>query len=177
MNCIRKATTADAVRIAQIHAKGWRDAYKSVMNSDFLRTQVEEERREHWEAHLRKTTSERVTLVLVEQGNVLGFVCFQLQKDSSWGAYIVCLFVDPGFRGQGRGKILIREAARWIWKHDSNSSVYLWVLECNSRAIKFYQRTGGQFVGCGICDLNSLNSAPAFRVHWHSATELLTTTN
>lgn len=124
---IRHATTADASRIAEILIFSKRMNYRKIFQNDqvsFGEMQV---------YPLAKS--------YIDQPDGLkriwvyddGFVKGVIHHD---GKQIVELYVDPFFENQGIGSELIQFAVEQL------DCRFLWVLEKNIRAIRFYQRHG-----------------------------------
>lgn len=170
---LRQAQRIDADAIAHLHAAGWRDTYGKVMSSDFLENYVQEDRLSHWHSVLSQYNDGEGIFVAEKEGKVEGFIYIKLQNDDQLGNYIDSLHVSSVLRGQGEGKKLLTHAAEWIRGVDTESPLYLWVFEDNTRAINFYQRLGGVIVERAVSDMPSSENAPVLRISWDNADQLL----
>lgn len=86
---------------------------------------------------------DRKTLVCVESGKIIGTTSFsksRFAQFSDWGE-IISIYLLPNYMGRGYGKALL-EAAVAELKTMDYKNVFLWVLEENSRARKFYEKMG-----------------------------------
>lgn len=124
---IRQATPADAFRIAEIEVFNYRlNFYPIFKNDDFyfseLQVSKEAERFLDDESIFQNT-------YVYDDGAVKGFIIVD-------GSDVWKLFVEPVLQGQSIGSQLLSYAKE---KHSVNS---LWVLEKNTRAIKFYEKHG-----------------------------------
>lgn len=127
MDCIRKATLQDVSRIAEISVFTKRMNYRPIFRNDkvsFGEIQVVPLAQEYM------ADPEKLENIWVYDDEfVKGFINVE-------GSRIQELYVDSFFQNQGIGAALIDYA---IQKFDA---CYLFVLEKNERAIRFYQRHG-----------------------------------
>lgn len=127
MDCIRKATLQDVSRIAEISVFTKRMNYRPIFQNDkvsFGEIQVVPLAQEYM------ADPEKLENIWVYDDEfVKGFINVE-------GSRIQELYVDSFFQNQGIGAALIDYA---IQKFDAR---YLFVLEKNERAIRFYQRHG-----------------------------------
>ena len=127
MNNIRQATAADAARVAEIEIFNYRLNFYPIFQNDwfyFDEKQVPKEmKRYETEEGLLQNT------YVYDDGVVKGFI----QLD---GTKVAKLFVEPVLQGNGIGAKLLEYA---VAEKQAN---YLWALEKNVRAIRFYERHG-----------------------------------
>ena len=57
------------------------------------------------------------------------------------------------------------ETAAWLEERSPTSTLYLWVLEKNAPAIRFYDSLGGEVAGRGVSPEGG-GSAPSLRYWW-----------
>jgi GNAT superfamily N-acetyltransferase len=143
---LRQAVVSDAKTIAALHAESWRSAYRGILNDDYLDNGVFPERETYWQETLKTPRPERRYVLLAEQDNKLSaFVSVFLDEEPKYGALLHNLHVLPHLKGQGLGRLLMREAARWTLEHHVKQ-MHLWVFEANTQARKFYEALGGEVV-------------------------------
>lgn len=124
---IRQATSADAFRIAEIEVFNYRLNFYPIFTNDkfyFEELQVKNE--------AEKLLADKEILqnaYVFDDGAVKGFIIIE-------GAEVWKLFVEPVLQGQSIGAELL-EYAKEV--HGAN---YLWALEKNTRAIRFYEKHG-----------------------------------
>ena len=127
MNNIRQATPADVARVAEIEIFNYRLNFYPIFQNDwfyFDEKQVPKEmKRYETEEGLLQNT------YVYDDGVVKGFI----QLD---GTKVAKLFVEPVLQGNGIGAKLLEFA---VTEKQAN---YLWALEKNVRAIRFYERHG-----------------------------------
>src|SRR5579864_3013939 len=165
----RDATAKDAEAIAWLHAESWRSAYRGILSDDFLDSHVHEERRGTWQARFSGAESQRFFVLLAENaGQMSGFACvFPCPEDhAAFGAFLDNLHVLPRFTGQGIGRILLSQVVRRLQTSGSHSGLYLWVLEQNHRARRFYEKAGARVVGSEVHSMPDGQSVVALRCHW-----------
>jgi GNAT superfamily N-acetyltransferase len=143
---LRQAVNSDAASIANLHAESWRSAYRGILSNDYLDDDIFTERQSYWQKSLNASHPERRHVLLAEQDkNVLAFVSVFLDKKPEHGALLHNLHVLPTLKGQGLGRLLMREAAQWTRLQNVNH-MHLWVFEINHEARKFYEALGGKVV-------------------------------
>jgi GNAT superfamily N-acetyltransferase len=150
---LREATQADAPAIAALHAESWRFAYRGAYSDEYLDGPVFEDRARVWQDRMSSPRPNQ-HVILAEDGDALvGFVCAYGADDERWGTLVDNLHVRPDRHRQGTGKRLLAEVAAWCLAEHANSGLYLWVLEQNSRARRFYESLGAK-------DVESKSSVP-----------------
>ena len=124
---VRQATPADTARIAEIEIFNYRLNFYPIFQNDwfyFDEKQVPKEmKRYETEEGLLQNT------YVYDDGVVKGFI----QLD---GSKVAKLFVEPVLQGNGIGAKLLEFA---VTEKQAN---YLWALEKNEKAIRFYERHG-----------------------------------
>lgn len=170
---IRVATRADASRIAELHAASWRVAYRGILSDSYLTGGVVADRAAVWSGRLA-TPKPRQHLVLAEIGDTLaGFACAFGESDLQWGTLLDNLHVDPTLKHQGIGRRLMAEVAMWCSAELPGQGMYLWVLEPNLPARRFYERLGGVNTGRDVWNAPDGQSIPELRYSWEDLDLLL----
>jgi GNAT superfamily N-acetyltransferase len=124
---IRRATPADARKIAEVHVASWKAGYEGLVPDWYLARQSVGRRHAQWQEILARPSS----TVLVA-GEIDGFIAFEPETGE-----IPVLYVAPDRFGQGVGTQLLQAA------HDAlPGGTALWVFEGNERALSFYARHG-----------------------------------
>src|SRR6185369_16036285 len=143
----RRAEAVDADRIAQLHAESWRRTYRGMMRDEFLDGDVFANRRHAWRDLMATHGAGRLVLLAEEGSNLAGFICVTGDEDVLWGSYIDNLHVAGSHLRRGVGRALMGHAARWLRDSHARSSVYLWVMQANGGARRFYEALGASDVG------------------------------
>ncbi|MFM0287874.1 GNAT family N-acetyltransferase [Paraburkholderia megapolitana] len=144
---LRPATVDDASLLASIHAASWQATYRGLLPDAFLDSEVAQERAAYWFDRMNAPGAERrIVLIAERDGEAIGFVCVERQIDTPWGVLLDNLHALPAHQGIGAGKLLMRAAQDWA-RAQGAVQLYLYVLEGNTPAIRFYERQGWQFSG------------------------------
>jgi GNAT superfamily N-acetyltransferase len=138
----REATQLDTEKIALLHARSWQIHYRGMWSDRFLDGSVQEERLAAWQHKLAKPKPNQYTLVAEDDHALCGFACIFVNDDPVWGSLLDNLHVIPESHGKGVGTHLLKLATRWVYTQNPDSKLYLWVLEQNVNARKFYERLG-----------------------------------
>jgi ribosomal protein S18 acetylase RimI-like enzyme len=139
---LRPATLADARSIADVHVLTWQAAYRGIVPNAYLESLSVESREAAWREMVTRKAPE--IWVAQTEGSVTGFVSFGPSRDSdrvpSTGE-LEAIYVLPAYWGTGVGVALWRVAQRRLTERHF-TSVTLWVLKDNARAIRFYSAAG-----------------------------------
>lgn len=138
---LREATAADAAIISRIIASSWRSAYQGLIADDYLARLPEE----YWLPSMRTwlDSGRMYGLVAEEGGFPVGSVIFGRGRDAGFDACgeIVSLYVLPEIMGRGIGSRLLNAAIASL-REDGYPQVYLWAIDGNERADRFYRKHG-----------------------------------
>lgn len=133
---IRNATVQDVSRIAEIIVFGKRVAYRSIFRNDvfsFNELQVINLIEEY------RNNPEIINNMLVYDDGIVKGVINRAFKDD---VVEICeLYVEPFFKGKGVGKELIQQVISEAQTSKKNS-IFLWVIEENWSARRFYENNG-----------------------------------
>jgi ribosomal protein S18 acetylase RimI-like enzyme len=139
----RAATAEDIERVAALHALSWQTAYASIYRQEYLDSEVGADRLAVWRERLTAPAANQIVTLAEEAGAFLGFACAFGDDDPRWGSLIDNLHVAPHLKRNGIGTRLMQRTAERLGARYSASRVYLWALEANAPARKFYARLGG----------------------------------
>lgn len=139
---VRTAGQDDVEAIANLHTDSWRRHYRGAYTDAYLDGDVVADRREVWGARL--ASADGTATILAEDGAELaGFVHVVLDNDDHWGSLIDNLHVVYHRKRSGIGRTLIEAATRAVIERATRPDIYLWVLEQNTAAQRFYRAIGG----------------------------------
>lgn len=139
----RVACADDAAAVAALHADSWRRHYRGAYSDAFLDGDVESDRLAVWTTRLGVADPFRHTVVVHDDGILVGFVHVMLDDDPCWGSLIDNLHVSHSLRRRGLGTRLMKLAAAEVADKAPGGGMYLWVLEQNTDAQAFYRALGG----------------------------------
>lgn len=162
----KQATETDSLIIARLHASSWKKHYRGSFDEYYLNHEVDKERIDVWRRRLREHNEKQFVLMAMHVNRACGFICTYLHHDAQWGSLVDNLHVADEYMGLGIGRKLMYKSAHWVVERAPSSSLYLWVLSSNERAIHFYEKLNGicsekiqkEIPGGGTADL--------FRYSW-----------
>lgn len=138
---LREATAADAAVISRIIATSWRSAYQGMIDDAYLARLPEE----YWLPSMRAwlDSGRMYGLIAEENGFPVGSVIFGRGRDAGFDSCgeIVSLYVLPEVMGKGIGSALLTAAIQAL-REDGYAQVYLWAIQGNERAGRFYIKHG-----------------------------------
>jgi ribosomal protein S18 acetylase RimI-like enzyme len=133
---IRRASVSDAAEIAAVHVRTWQAAYQHVFGTERLAHLDIPRRVAGWTRALEEGES---IFVADDEGRVVGFV-------SVGACELYAIYTLPEAWGSGAGPALMRAAVAQL-REDGCADAFLWVLEDNPRARRFYEREGWELDG------------------------------
>ena len=131
------ASVDDPLKIGKVYEESWKYAYRGIIPQDYLDS-IPAGR---WTSFIDHPDWK--TLVCVEDGRIVGTSCFyfsRFEQFPGWGE-VISLYLLPEYMGKGYGKRLLETAVTELRKL-GYADIFLWVLEENSRARRFYERFG-----------------------------------
>jgi ribosomal protein S18 acetylase RimI-like enzyme len=168
---IRLATAADSHRIANLHTASWRHAYRGALSDEYLAGDIDSDRRQLWEHRLAEPAQNQRVLLAEDQNHLVGFACVYVGESQEWGSYLNNIHVVPATQGRGIGRLLLHATAEVCGKSHPGG-LYLWVLQSNAKAQRFYARHGARNTGTDIWKAPGGTTAPLFRFSWDSTARL-----
>ena len=141
MTQFRDAVPGDAMLISRLFAASWRVAYRGIVPQHYLDRLPDE----YWLPSVRAwLMSGCFSAVLACEGDTaIGCVIFGRGRDEAyadWGE-IVSLYLLPEHMRRGIGTALMQRALAAM-RTDGYSRFYLWAIEGNSAADRFYHKLG-----------------------------------
>ncbi len=138
---IRRGVPADAEALVRLKLDCWDEAYTGLMPQEVLDAQREDV--SALAARWRKILATGHTSVAEHDAALIGFVNAAPGSEvPGLEIQLFALYVRAAWWGTGVGHALFASAV-------GERSAYLWVLEGNDRAIRFYERQGFRFDGAG----------------------------
>jgi GNAT superfamily N-acetyltransferase len=139
---IRRGLPEDAEALVRLKLDCWDEAYTGLMPPEVLDAQRDDE--PALVARWRRILANGYTSVAERDAALIGFVNAGLGREPlpSFEIQLYALYVRAAWWGTGVGHALFASAV-------GDRSAYLWVLEGNDRAIRFYERQGFRFDGAG----------------------------
>lgn len=139
---IRPAVATDARGVAQVHVLTWQTAYRGLVPDAYLDSLSVDEREQRWSEAIAKSAPE--LWVAESDTRVVGWTAFGPSRDADAApgtGELEAIYVTPAYWSKGIGRSLWLLTRGRLSKRGF-SSVTLWVLTGNARAIRFYQAAG-----------------------------------
>ena len=127
----------DRAAISRIYEKSWKYAYRGIIPQDYLDA-IPEGR---WVKNLDIPGWHN--LVCIENGEYIGTSSFSRSRSEQFpdAGEVISIYLLPEYIGKGYGGKLLEAAAAEL-KKQGFDEIYLWVLEENSNARRFYEHMG-----------------------------------
>ena len=170
---IRDARDADAQQIAAVHAASWQFAYRGMLSNKFLAGDIAAERSAFWENRLNSAPANQYVLAAENENTVVGFACVYAHSDVQWGSLLDNLHVLQSMQHQGIGTKLLVAVAEWCNSLNPSGGLFLWVLQSNLEAQRFYQALGAENTGSDIWIPPGGGYVPRYRLSWQRVSFLL----
>ncbi|WP_345752670.1 GNAT family N-acetyltransferase [Microbacterium rhizophilus] len=139
---IRRAVPEDADRLSEVHVRTWQIAYAGLIPQAVLDSLDIVARAARWRTTLENPKAAGRTWVALEGEDLIGFSSSGPARgdDPPWPLELWALYVHPRRHGSGAGAMLADAAIGEL-------PAFLWVLDGNDRAIRFYEKIGFAFDG------------------------------
>ena len=145
----RPASLEDVPALAAVHVASWKAAYRGLIDERTLDSLVPEARLGLWERVIPDADADVFVTELGDQ--IAGFVAVRPLSEDPSMAWVPAIYVRPEHWRQGHGGALMQEAIRAARERGCRS-LFLWVLEGNSTARRFYETQGLRFDGASNLD-------------------------
>jgi ribosomal protein S18 acetylase RimI-like enzyme len=169
---IRIASKNDSENIGRLHADSWRTAYNNVLSEEYLSGNIISERVTFWHNRLESPAADLRVVVAAEGDQIVGFACFVIEHDTQWGSLLDNLHVAPMLKRSRIGTLLMAEVARICNEQAGHKGLYLWVLEANENAQRFYKALGARHTDSDTWFPPGGGQVPKFRYAWSSVQDL-----
>ncbi len=140
---IRKVNQNDSLgEITSIYEESWKYAYKGIIPQDYLDGLSGKQ----WT--FAADNPDRASLIMLDGEKIIGTASFgksRLSDMPGWGE-IISIYFLPEYMGKGYGNQLLQAAVSGL-ADCGYKDIFLWVLEENLRAIRFYEKNGFRFSG------------------------------
>jgi len=165
----RQAERGDAEPVALLHARSWRENYRGAFSDAFLDGDLPGERLRVWSERLGDPPGNQFVQLAVDGAGLRGFVCAYGGQDPQWGSFIDNLHVAGAWKRSGIGSSLMRQAGAWLSRNHPGLAIYLWVLESNSAARRFYEHLGAHDAGVATMETHGGAIVRSCRYTWPDA--------
>ena len=127
----------DCFAISKVYEESWKYAYKGIVPQNYLDSIPEGQ----WAAHIEQ--DDRKNLVMIQDGRIIGTSGFGKSRMPEMDGFgeIISIYFLPDYMGRGYGRLLLQAVVDELMKMGFDK-VFLWVLEENANARRFYERFG-----------------------------------
>ena len=173
MIILKDACREDYKAIAKLHADSWKKYYRGMYSDQFLDHDVYQNRLDVWHERLSTPALNQQVIIASDEGNISGFACIYINYDHFFGTLLDNLHVISSIQRSGFGTMLMKEAAKRSYEKDEYSKFYLWVLELNTNARRFYEKLGA--TNYETIDKKNIDGSvsKACRYTWNSCLKLM----
>lgn len=138
---IRKADFEDIKDISAIYAASWKKAYIGMIPQSYL----DDLKYDFWVAAFEEWFKNKAVTskIIFDDDKPVGSASYRVSSDSSlpdWGE-IQSFYMLPEYFGKGFSKELMKSVLDDM-KKEGFKNIFLWVLNENTRAQKFYKKLG-----------------------------------
>jgi L-amino acid N-acyltransferase YncA len=142
---IREARAADAGQIGLVHVLSWQEAYRGLIEQEYLDSLDPVRRAEGWRRFLKRP-QEGAGVYVAESGEeIVGFVSVGPSRDEDATPGITgelyAIYLLPRRWGRGAGRALMTAAVSHLTASGFTEAT-LWVLDSNARTRTFYAKAG-----------------------------------
>lgn len=129
--------TDDRFAISHIYEESWKFAYKDIIPQSYLES-IPVGR---WISNFEDR--ERNTLIMIENSTFIGTSSYGASRYADLDNFgeIISIYFLPEYMGKEYGKQMLYATMEEL-KHLGYQDVFLWVLEDNHRARRFYEKAG-----------------------------------
>lgn len=137
---IRAMTKADCNAIGELYAAAWKAGYKGLLPQDFLDGITSEK---YAERSRGLGFLNEGSFVVLDGERIVGHCHARAANEPEWRGWgeIHTLYVHPEYWRTGYGAAVFKRAEEWLYERGFDD-VYLYVLEGNKRAERFYKAQG-----------------------------------
>ena len=128
---VRIASREDADIVGKVHSDAWKSAYRGIFSDEYIDSDTNIKRRNEF---LESIQDDTCTYFLLEESDQPAGIVKTREVNS--GLEIESIYILSEFRGKGLGRQFID------FIKASRSGIFLWVLEANTNARRFYEKNG-----------------------------------
>jgi GNAT superfamily N-acetyltransferase len=166
---IRPALLTDSQDIAELHAASWRSAYKTALSERYLAGDIVADRNVLWKTRLSTPRTNQYVVVAENNREVVGFACVFIDDCQDWASLLDNIHIRQDQQRTGLGTALLQAVAVQCHLVAREAGLFLWVLQDNVNAQRFYARHGASNAGSDIWDAPGGTRVPRFRFAWSAA--------
>ena len=129
---VRIASREDADIVGKVHSDAWKSAYRGIFSDEYIDIDTASKRRNEF---LDSVQDDTCTYFLLEESDQAAGIVKTHKSNST--LEIESIYILSEFRGKGLGRQFID-----FIKEERAGNIFLWVLEANTNARRFYEKNG-----------------------------------
>lgn len=137
---IEKPKKEDSKELARLVISAWREAYKGLIDADYLKNMDEEQSKNRWEKEIEENNN---ILIYRENNTILGVIKYGEGESEKDKGEVFVLYVKPEEKRKGIGTKLLNTAKQELLKEKYKKMV-VWCLDGNKIGEGFYSKSGGE---------------------------------
>ena len=143
---MRRAQAADSAALARVQIDSWRSAYVGIVSDEYLAHFTYAEQAQDWREIFASNLND--VIYVAEADQVVGYAWARqgLGELPDYDAELLSMHLLPAWRRRGIGERLLSVVMSAL-EQRGVESLFLWTLEKNLPAHKFYEKLGGVRVG------------------------------
>lgn len=154
---IRGIKEEDIEHAVRIRIDGWKNAYRGIIDDDFLDSMNGEKQIERW----KKDYKEGGFIVATLSNEVIGFARYECSNKFAGDTYgadcqMLAIYVKPDLKYSGIGTKLFNYVT-CEFKRKNKSKMILWCLKANEPSKQFYTKIGGRVIKEILSDIGGKN--------------------
>ena len=150
---IEKPKKEDAKEIAKLVVSAWQDAYKGLLDAEYLKNLDVEKSTKRWEEEIE---AKRNILIYKENGQILGVIKYGEDELLKCNGEIYVLYTNPEERRKGIGTKLLNNAKQELLK-SGFKELTVWCLDGNRIGEIFYTKSGGDKTTKRVYNVNGID--------------------
>lgn len=135
---VRKAVKEDSAIVGEVHSKAWKSAYRGIFPDEYIDADTAAKRTAEF---LESIKDSKCTYFLLEEADQAAGIVKTREDDDS--LEIESIYFLEEYRGKGIGG----QFMDYIKTYKHFDSIFLWVLEDNAKARRFYENNGFVLTG------------------------------
>ena len=136
------AGPGDAVDLAEVHVRAWRETYPGHLPAAYLAKMSVPAHARRWRHQLVRAGPGDVVLAAEGPGGLVGYAAGAMTSQEESEAEIFTLYLLRSHQKIGLGRRLMEASARALGAQGAKS-LHIWVLSSNEAARRFYDHLGG----------------------------------
>jgi len=143
---IRNVTEEDIPAVVDIKINGWKEAYRDIIDNDFLNGLDKKERIEKW----KQNYNQGGFIVAVIESEIVGFCRYVYDNTFSpemldIDCELLAIYVKPELKNKGIGRQMFEYIVK-EFKEKKKTKMILWCLKDNEASKEFYKKMGGKII-------------------------------